>query len=77
MRLPSNPQTFFLGGLFALGTLTAIYVVRSIILSVVLAFVLKLLLQSAVRVLERVNYPGDDISVRNWTVVDLCFVSFD
>ena len=57
MPLPSNLQTFFLGGLFALGTLAAIYVASSIILPVVLAFVLKLLLQPAVRVLERLHLP--------------------
>jgi predicted PurR-regulated permease PerM len=57
MPLPSNLQTFFLGGLFALGTLVAIYVASAIILPVVLAFVLKLLLQPAVRVLERVRIP--------------------
>jgi predicted PurR-regulated permease PerM len=57
MPLPSNPQTFFLGGLFALGALAAIYVASSIVLPVVLAFVLKLLLQPAVRVLERAHIP--------------------
>jgi predicted PurR-regulated permease PerM len=57
MPLPSNPQTFFLGGLFALGILAAIYLASSIILPVVLAFVLKLLLQPAVRVLERIHLP--------------------
>jgi hypothetical protein len=57
MPLPSNPQTFFLGGLFALGVLAAIFVASSIILPVVLAFVLKLLLQPAVRVLERLHLP--------------------
>jgi predicted PurR-regulated permease PerM len=57
MPLPSSPQTFFLGGLFALGVLAAIFVASSIILPVVLAFVLKLLLQPAVRVLERLHLP--------------------
>jgi predicted PurR-regulated permease PerM len=57
MPLPSNPQTFFLGGLFALGVLSAIFVASSIILPVVLAFVLKLLLQPAVRILERLYLP--------------------
>ena len=57
MPLPSNPQTFFLGGLFALSALAAIYVASSIVLPVVLAFVLKLLLQPAVRVLERGHIP--------------------
>src|ERR1700737_727719 len=45
MPLPSNPQTFFLGGLFALGALAALYVASSIILPVVLALVMNLLLQ--------------------------------
>jgi predicted PurR-regulated permease PerM len=57
MPLPSNLQTFFLSGLFAFGALAAIYVASSIILPVVLAFVLKLLLQPAVRVLERMHLP--------------------
>jgi predicted PurR-regulated permease PerM len=57
MPLPSNPQTFFLGGLFALSVLAATYVASSIILPVVLAFMLKLLLQPAMRLLERVHLP--------------------
>lgn len=57
MPLPSNLQTFFLGGLFALGVLAAIYIASSIILPIVLAFVLKLLLQPAVRALERAHLP--------------------
>src|SRR5438128_1707464 len=57
MPLPSNPQTFFLGGLFALAALAALYVASAIILPVVLAFVLKLLLQPAMRLLERVHFP--------------------
>ena len=51
MPLPSDPRTFFLGGLFALGVLAALYVASSIILPVVLALVLNLLLQPAVRLL--------------------------
>src|SRR3954462_15460787 len=57
MPLPSNPQTLFLGGLFALGILAVLYLASSIILPIVLAFVLKLLLQPAVRLLERVHLP--------------------
>jgi predicted PurR-regulated permease PerM len=57
MPLPSNPQTFFLGGIFALSVLAALYVASSIILPVVLAFVLNLLLQPAVRLLGRVHLP--------------------
>jgi predicted PurR-regulated permease PerM len=43
--------------LFALGALAALYVASSIILPVVLAFVLNLLLQPAVRLLGRVHVP--------------------
>lgn len=57
MPLPSNPQTFFLGGLFTLGVLAALYVASSIILPVVLAFVLNLLLQPAVHLLGRLHLP--------------------
>ena len=57
MPLPSDPRTFFLGGLFGLGVLAALYVASSIILPVVLAFVLNLLLQPAVRLLGRVHLP--------------------
>jgi predicted PurR-regulated permease PerM len=57
MPLPSDPQTFFLGGLFALGVLAVLYLASAIILPVVLAFVLNLLLQPAVRLLGRVHLP--------------------
>jgi predicted PurR-regulated permease PerM len=57
MPLPSNPQTFFLGGIFALSVFATLYLASSIILPVVLAFVLTLLLQPAVRLLERVHLP--------------------
>jgi predicted PurR-regulated permease PerM len=57
MPLPS-PQTFFLGGLFVLSVLAALYVASSIILPIMLAFVLKLLLQPAVRLLERMHLPS-------------------
>src|SRR6202790_1227608 len=57
MPLPSNPQTFFLCGLFALGVLAALYVASSIILPVVFALVLNLLLQPGVRLLGRVHLP--------------------
>jgi predicted PurR-regulated permease PerM len=57
MPLPSDPRTFFLGGLFALGVLAALYVASSVILPVVLAFVLNLLLQPAVRLLGRLHLP--------------------
>jgi hypothetical protein len=49
MPLPSDPRTFFLGGLFALGVFAALYVASSVILPVVFALVLNLLLQPGVR----------------------------
>ena len=57
MPLPSNPQTFFLGGIFALGGFAALYFASPIILPVVLALVLNLLLQPAVHLLGRVYLP--------------------
>jgi len=57
MPLPSNPQTFFLGGIFALSVFATLYLASSIMLPVVLAFVLKLLLQPAVRLLQRMHLP--------------------
>ena len=55
MPLPSNPQTFFLGGIFALSVFATLYLASPIILPVVLAFVLQLLLQPAVRYRLMVN----------------------
>lgn len=57
MPLPSDPRTFFLGGLFGFGVLAALYVASSIVLPVVLALVLNLLLQPAVRLLGRLHLP--------------------
>jgi predicted PurR-regulated permease PerM len=58
MPLPSDFSDIFQGGLFLLAVLTALYVAREIVLPVVLAFVLKLLLQPAVRLLERARFPA-------------------
>ena len=57
MPLPSNPQTFFLGGIFALSVFATLYLASPIILPVVLAFVLNLLLQPVVRLLQRAHLP--------------------
>src|SRR5690242_4571968 len=56
MPLPS-PQTFFLGGLFTLSAFVVLYLASSIILPIALAFILKLLLQPAVRLFERLYLP--------------------
>ena len=57
MPLPSDPKVIFLGGLFTLALLAALYVAAEIVLPLVLAVVLKLLLQPAMRLLERWHVP--------------------
>jgi predicted PurR-regulated permease PerM len=57
MPLPTEPRTIFLGGLFGLAVLAALYVTAPIALPVVLAIFLKLLLQPFVRVLDRMHVP--------------------
>jgi hypothetical protein len=54
---PSDPKAIFLGGLFVLALLTTAFVAREIVLPLVFAIVLKLLLQPALRVLERLHIP--------------------
>jgi predicted PurR-regulated permease PerM len=56
-RLPSDPKVIFLGGLFTLALLAAAYVTSEIVLPLVLAVVLKLLLQPAMRIFERWHVP--------------------
>jgi predicted PurR-regulated permease PerM len=56
-RLPSDPKVIFLGGLFTLALLAAAYVTSEIVLPLILALVLKLLLQPAMRILERWHVP--------------------
>src|SRR5260221_4414046 len=53
MPLPSDSKAIFLGGLFVLAALGAAYLASEIVLPLVLAFILKLLLQPAVRALEQ------------------------
>src|SRR6476620_990384 len=57
MPLPSDPKVIFLGGLFALALLAAVYVAAEIVLPLVLAVVLKHLLQPGMRLLERWHVP--------------------
>lgn len=66
MPLPTNPQTIFLGGLFVLAVMTTMYFTAEVLLPVILAIVLKLLLQPLVRQMERFYVPrpiGAAISV--------------
>lgn len=57
MPLPTDARTVFLGGLFLLACLAAMYVASDIVLPVVLAIVLKLLMQPLVRVLDGFHVP--------------------
>ena len=57
LPLPSDPKVTLLGGLFVLALLAAAYVVSEIVLPLVFAITLKLLLQPALRVLERLHVP--------------------
>jgi len=57
MPLPSDPKVVFLGGLFVLALLATAYVASEIVLPLVFAIVLNLLLQPAMRILERLRVP--------------------
>ena len=57
MPLPTEPRTIFLGGMFLLASLAALYIASPIVLPVVLAIVLKLLLQPLVRLTDRAGVP--------------------
>jgi predicted PurR-regulated permease PerM len=57
LPLPSDPKVIFLGGLFVLALLATAYVASEIVLPLVFAIVLKLLLQPAMRILERLRVP--------------------
>ena len=57
MPLPTDPKTIFLGGLFALAVLAACFVAQTIVVPVVMAYVLKLLLQPLVRTMARWHFP--------------------
>jgi predicted PurR-regulated permease PerM len=57
LPLPSDPKVIFLGGLFVLALLATAYVASEIVLPLVFAVILKLLLQPAMRMLERLHVP--------------------
>jgi hypothetical protein len=57
MPLPSDAKTFFLGGIFVFLMLTAAYVASEIVLPMVFAIMLNLLVQPALRALERLRVP--------------------
>jgi hypothetical protein len=55
--LPSDAKTFFLGGIFVLLMLTVAYVASEIVLPMIFAVMLNLLMQPALRALERLRTP--------------------
>ncbi len=55
--LPQNPRTIFLGGIFTILLLGALHLASEIAMPVALAFVLKLVLQPVMRLLERLRLP--------------------
>lgn len=57
MPLPDDPKAIFLGGLFLLAFLAGAYVAREVLLPIVLAFILKLLMQPIMRLLARLRVP--------------------
>jgi len=57
MPLPSDPKVVFLGGLFLLALLATAYVASEIVLPLAFAIILNLLLQPALRMLERMHVP--------------------
>jgi predicted PurR-regulated permease PerM len=57
MPLPTDPRTIFLGALLLLAVLAVLYFASEILLPVVLAIVLKLLLQPLVRAFDRIGLP--------------------
>jgi predicted PurR-regulated permease PerM len=57
MPLPSDPKAIFLGGLFTLALLAALYEASEIVWPLVFAIILQLLLLPIVRILERLYVP--------------------
>ena len=74
MPLPSDAKTFFLGGMFFLAILTTAYIARDIVLPLIFALMLNLLMQPALRMLERSRVPkgaGSDFA-HSYRVRDDC-----
>jgi predicted PurR-regulated permease PerM len=57
MPLPEDLKAVFLGGIFVMALLGGAYVAKEVVLPIVLAFVLKLLLQPVMRLLARLHIP--------------------
>jgi predicted PurR-regulated permease PerM len=55
--LPTDPKTIYLGGLFVLALLIACYYAQAVIVPLIMAVVLKMMLQPLVRLLNRLRMP--------------------
>ena len=73
MPLPTDPKTFFLGGLFVIACMAVLYVAAAIVLPLLLALVLKLLLQPLVRLLEGCHIPRSIGALLSVLLVMLAF----
>jgi predicted PurR-regulated permease PerM len=73
MPLPTDPKTVFLGGLFVLACMAVLYVAAEIVLPLIVAIVLKLLLQPFVRLLESIHIPRAVGAVLSVLLVLLAF----
>jgi predicted PurR-regulated permease PerM len=73
MPLPTDPKTIFLGGLFVIACMAVLYVAAEIVLPLILALVLKLLLQPFVRLLEGFHIPRAIGAVLSVLLVLLAF----
>jgi predicted PurR-regulated permease PerM len=57
MPLPEDPRAVFQGGLFILALLAGAYLAKEVLLPIILAFILKLLLQPVMRWMARLRLP--------------------
>src|ERR1041385_5855077 len=75
IQLPSDPRVFLQAAQFTLLFVAALYLTRTIVLPIVLAILLKLLLQSGVRRLERIHVPRVLAALAMITVLFITLVS--
>ena len=75
IQLPSDPLVFLQAAQFTLLLIAALYLTRTIVLPIVLAILLKLLLQSGVRRLERIHVPRTIAALVMITVLFISLVS--
>ncbi len=75
IQLPSDPLVFLQAAQFTLFLVAALYLTRTIVLPIVLAVLLKLLLQSGMRRLEKLHVPRVIAAMAMITVLFISLVS--